>query len=191
MNLIDKAKAFAYERHAGQTRKGGNKPFTNHLDRVAETVSKMTDDQDLIITAWLHDVVEDTDTTLQEVIDLFGERVGKFVSLESEDKRPHLDEKDSWQARKEEQINELNNTPEEYSDVFMVALADKLANTTEMLEAIQLKGPSFWNEFNNSDPVAQEWYYRSFADIIHKKTNLGTTDTYKSYVSVLDSLFTN
>ena len=187
--LIRHAKAFAYERHAGQTRKGNDEPFTSHLDKVTDIIQSLTRDEEVIAAAWLHDLVEDTDTSLEEIVERFGDRVGRFVELESEDKRPEMDEGESWQVRKEEQIEELRNTVEEDSDVFMIALSDKLANTLDMLEAKKMEGSSFWDKFNNSDPIAQHWYYQSFADIIAEKSNLGETIPYKRYIEVIEELF--
>lgn len=188
-NIIKKARDFAYEKHSGQQRKGNNKPFTSHLDKAVEVVETMTNDNDIIAATWLHDVVEDTNTSLKEIYSLFGKRIGRLVELESENKRPHINERESWKVRKEEQIKELKNIPKEDSEVFMIALADKLANTEEMLELKNEKGLSFWNKFNNSDPKEQEWYYQSFADIIHSKSNLSDTRAYKRYIEVLNELF--
>ena len=188
--LTRKAKEFAYARHEGQTRKGNNDPFTSHLDKVVEIILTLTNDEEVIAAAWLHDVVEDTNTSLKEIYDLFGDRVGKFVELESEDKRPEINERDSWKDRKEEQIKELQNTSDEDSDVFMIALSDKLANTKDMLEAKKIEGLSFLNKFNNSNPKDQYWYYKSFADIIGEKSNLSDTEAYKKYIQVIDELFT-
>ena len=187
--LIRKAKIFAYKKHAGQTRKGNNEPFTSHLDKVTDIIQTLTNDEEVIAAAWLHDVVEDTDTSLEEIYELFGDRVGRFVELESEDKRPEINAKQSWQVRKEEQIEELQNTLDEDSDVFMIALSDKLANAIDMLEAKKIEGISFWDKFNNSDPIAQHWYYKSFADIIAEKSDLGKTIPYKRYIEVIEELF--
>ena len=187
--LIRRAKAFAHERHAGQTRKGNNQPFISHLDAVTNIIQTLTNDEEIIAAAWLHDVIEDTDTLLEEIYELFGGRVGRFVELESEDKRPEMNVRKSWQIRKEEQIEALRNTLDQDSDVFMIALSDKLANAIEMLEAKKIEGMSFLNNFNNSDPVAQYWYYKSFADIIAEKSKLAETKSYRKYVEVIDEIF--
>ena len=188
-DLIRQAKAFAYARHAGQTRKGNHEPFTSHLDKVVDIIQSLTDDEEVIAAAWLHDVVEDTETSLEEVYELFGDRVGRFVELESEDKRPEIDVRESWKVRKTEQIEELRNTSDRDSDVFMIALSDKLANAIDMLQAKKTEGISFWNKFNNSDPLEQHWYYKSFADIIDEKSTLGETEAYKKYIQVIEELF--
>lgn len=187
--LTRRAKEFAYERHAGQGRKGNDEPFTSHLDKVVDIIQTLTADEEVIAAGWLHDVVEDTDTSLEEIYGLFGDRIGRFVELESEDKRPEMDVRESWQVRKREQIEELRNISDEDSDVFMIALSDKLANAIDTLEAKKIEGIAFWNKFNNSDPKTQEWYYKSFADIIAEKSNLAETNPYKRYIEVIEELF--
>ena len=188
-NLVERAKEFAYERHEGQVRKGSGVPFTTHLESVVEIVKKLTEDDKVISAAWLHDVVEDTDTTLSEVRSLFGNTVAHYVNLESEDKRPGVDEKTSWRARKEEQIQCLRNTHRGDGDVFMIALGDKLANTKEMLADKRIVGNEVWGKFNNTSPIDQKWYYQSFADVIRDKSNLGGTEVFSEFTSVLSELF--
>ena len=115
--------------------------------------------------------------------------MGRFVELESEDKRPEINVRESWKVRKTEQIEELQNISDEDSDVFMIALSDKLANAIDMLQAKKTEGISFWNKFNNSNPLDQQWYYKSFADIITEKSALGETIPYKKYIQVIEELF--
>lgn len=100
-----------------------------------------------------------------------------------------MDVRKSWQIRKEEQIEELRNTSIQDSDVFMIALSDKLANAMDMLEAKKIEGSSFLNNFNNSDPLAQYWYYKSFADIIAEKSKLAETKPYRRYVEAIAEIF--
>lgn len=71
----------------------------------------------------------------------------------------------------------------------MIALSDKLANAMDMVQSKREEGVSFWNKFNNSDPLDQQWYYNSFAQIISEKSNLSETVPYKKYVEVIEELF--
>ncbi|MDX1806863.1 MAG: HD domain-containing protein [Paenisporosarcina sp.] len=77
--LVVESVEFAYDRHKGQTRKYSNEPYILHPIRVAFIVSSTTNDQATIAAANLHDVVEDTDTELEEIYDVFGKRVGLYV----------------------------------------------------------------------------------------------------------------
>ena len=80
--LLARAYAFAAARHGGHRRKGlAQEPYVNHLVEVAELVAEATGGADpaLVAAAVLHDVVEDTRTTAEEVRDGFGEDVAALV----------------------------------------------------------------------------------------------------------------
>ena len=79
MYLLGKAIAFATERHEGQYRRYDNEPYINHPLRVSETVRRASLDREVIAASILHDVVEDTDTTLEEISEIFGSNVAKYV----------------------------------------------------------------------------------------------------------------
>lgn len=72
------AREFALERHEGQ--RYGGEPYEVHLTEAAAVLERFAvDDPDLTVAVWLHDVVEDTDTTLDEVEQRFGPRVRALV----------------------------------------------------------------------------------------------------------------
>lgn len=169
-NYDTKAKDFAYKAHEGQTRKDGVTPFTNHLDEVASIVRELTDDKELIAVAYLHDTVEDTDVTLDELRNEFNERIAHLVDLETEDKRHHLSEEESWRVRKEEQINHLKTIKNEDKDVFAVVLGDKLAILREIKEDFIKVGDKTFNKLNNKNKEEQYWYYNSFYEVISESS---------------------
>jgi len=75
---IDAALAFAYEAHAGQRRKSGE-PYIIHPILVAAITATISSDETMVMAALLHDVVEDTDHTVEEIEKRFGEDVAKLV----------------------------------------------------------------------------------------------------------------
>jgi (p)ppGpp synthase/HD superfamily hydrolase len=79
MNLIKRARVFASMRHTGQVRKYTGEPYVNHLLGVVRLVSGIGASDEMIAAAWLHDVLEDTETNVAELIDLFGEDVTMLV----------------------------------------------------------------------------------------------------------------
>src|SRR5260221_14243660 len=82
LRLVSEAADFAACRHTGQQRKGrGNEPYVNHLAEVANLLSIATDgiDAELAAAGWLHDTIEDTATTREELAQKFGERVAALV----------------------------------------------------------------------------------------------------------------
>ncbi len=84
MNMLEEAIIYATVMHQGKVRKLVNTPFILHPLEVAQILSMMTSDEDVITAGILHDIVEDTDGTLTEIEKRFGERVAFLVSSESE-----------------------------------------------------------------------------------------------------------
>jgi (p)ppGpp synthase/HD superfamily hydrolase len=79
LNLIDKAKAFAMAKHAGQKRKYTNEPYVVHVLAVAELVQSIGAREAMVAAAILHDTLEDTATTLEELKHEFGHEVAGLV----------------------------------------------------------------------------------------------------------------
>ena len=88
--LVKRAKIYAREAHQriDQRRKYSNLPYHVHLDAVAELVSSVTDDEEMIAAAWLHDVVEDTPATLEDLEQEFGSDVAQLVKELTDVSRP-------------------------------------------------------------------------------------------------------
>lgn len=68
------------ESYKPKKRKFSGLPYIVHPEAVDEIISNITDDEDIIAAAWLHDIVEDTDTTIDDVKSEFNKRIAKLVS---------------------------------------------------------------------------------------------------------------
>ena len=82
LRLVSEAAELAAHRHNGLTRKGrGSEPYINHLAEVANLLAAATDgaDAELVAAAWLHDSIEDTGTTREELAQKFSEHVADLV----------------------------------------------------------------------------------------------------------------
>jgi (p)ppGpp synthase/HD superfamily hydrolase len=77
LQQIAKAREFALAKHQGQTY--GDKPYDYHLNSVANVCAVIWGYEEYIITAWLHDVIEDTDTDWNELKEEFGEEIANNV----------------------------------------------------------------------------------------------------------------
>ena len=110
MNILEEAIIYATIMHQGKIRKFGDTPYILHPLEVAQILSTMTDDQEIITAGILHDIVEDTDGTLAEIRSRFGDRVAELVSSESEEKYPGEDSAATWKKRKEESLKVLRNS---------------------------------------------------------------------------------
>ena len=178
---IQAAVAFATEAHSGQTRKGTSIPYIVHPLEVLDIVSSLTEDEDVLCAAVLHDVVEDTPHTAQEILENFGERVAALVCAESENKRPDLPEKDTWRIRKEETIAHLKTASH---DVLLICLGDKLANLRAICKDYAAIGDKLWERFNAS-PKQIAWYYRSVMEVL--EPHFYNTDAWQELFELCNS----
>ena len=131
---LTQAYHFAAAKHVGQRRKGeAAEPYVNHLTEVAELAARALDgaDLDVIVAAVLHDTVEDTDTTFDEIAAVFGARVASLVAEVTDDKTlPNA-------TRKRLQIEHAAHAS---PGAKIVKLADKTSN----LRALVSSPPKGW-----------------------------------------------
>lgn len=78
---VDRARIYATEAHQriNHRRKYNNEPYHVHLSAVAKLVASVTDNEEVIAAAWLHDTVEDTQATLEDIEEVFGMSVAELV----------------------------------------------------------------------------------------------------------------
>ena len=157
-NIINKAIQFATEAHKGVVRKGSKLPYILHPLEAGVIVSSMTNDENVIAAAILHDVLEDTDVTYEELKKEFGV-VADYVSAESENKRKELPPEATWKIRKQETIEHLQQ--ENRKEIKIIALADKLSNIRSMYQDYQEVGDKLWERFHEKRKEEQGWYYKS------------------------------
>ncbi|MBO4373794.1 MAG: HD domain-containing protein [Lachnospiraceae bacterium] len=185
MDLLEEAIIYATVMHQGKLRKFGNIPYILHPMEVAQILSTITDDKEIITAGILHDVVEDTDGTLQEIEKRFGKRVAFLVDSESENKYPGQEESSTWKQRKEESLRTLKNTTD--NGVRMLWLADKLANIRSLAGMYSEKGEEMWQNFHQSDPQEQCWYYSSVAETV--ELYLNKTGAFKEFIRHINSIW--
>ena len=154
--LFEDALRFATEAHAGMVRKASSMPYILHPMEVATIAATMSEDREVLAAALLHDVVEDTPHTLEEIESLFGSRVAALVAAETEDKREGQPPAETWRIRKEESLVELAHGDR---DAKILWIADKLSNMRSFYRLYLERGSSLWNDFNQKDPKQQLWYY--------------------------------
>lgn len=150
MLKFEKAIVFAANAHQGQKRKGDGSPYITHPITVAITLLDNGCDEDTVKAAILHDTVEDTRVTLNDIESTFGKNVKRLVEGVSEP-----DKSLSWKERKEHTIKHISTA---LFDERLIICADKLHNISSMIEQYQLKGESLWGIFNG-DKEEQIWYY--------------------------------
>ena len=184
--IVDKAIQFAVEKHAGSPRKGTEVPYIVHPMEAASVVAGITDDQELIAAALLHDTLEDTGATYDELVSLFGKRVADLVAAESEDKQEEKPAAETWKVRKQTTIDELKKAG---YDSRLLVLADKLSNIRAIERDVKAQGDCFWNRFNQKDPLMHAWYYMSIAEILESDPKLKDTQACREYVNRVKNVF--
>ena len=181
--LLDRAIVFAVHAHSGTERRGKGYPYIVHPLEAVEIVATMTADQELLAAAALHDTVEDTEVTVEQIRTEFGDRVADLVAAESDEMPAGVSEEDSWHSRKRAAIDRLANAGREAK---IVALGDKLSNMRAIARDYAVQGDAFWNLFHAKDPKDHEWHYRGLADALRE---LDGTFAYKEFEELINQVF--
>jgi guanosine-3',5'-bis(diphosphate) 3'-pyrophosphohydrolase len=129
IRLISEAAELAARRHNGMARKGrGNEPYINHLAEVASLLATVTDgaDAELVAAGWLHDTIEDTDTTREELAERFSDRVASLV-VECTD--------DMSLPKAERRRRQIVDAPKKSDGAKLIKIADKVSNIGARIHA--------------------------------------------------------
>lgn len=181
--LLDRAIVFALRAHAGTERRGKGFPYIVHPLEAVEIVATMTADQELLAAAALHDTVEDTDVTIEQIREEFGEHIASLVEAESDIKVTGVSKEESWRIRKQAAIDRLAAAP---LDTKMVALGDKLSNMRAIARDYSEQGDALWNLFRMKDRKDHEWHYRGLAASLRE---LQDTFAYKEFEQLINQVF--
>src|ERR1700739_388561 len=122
LRVVSEAADLAAHRHNGMARKGrGSEPYINHLAEVANLLAAATDgaDAELVAAAWLHDSIEDTETTREELARKFSERVASLVVEVTDDMSLPKAERRRLQV-----VNASHKSP----SARLIKIADKISN---------------------------------------------------------------
>lgn len=159
--LVFEAITFATRCHEGQFRKGTDIPYIVHPLSMLRFLARLGAPAELQAAAVLHDVVEDTEATLDDLRERFGERVASLVEGATE-----KDKSLSWMERKKAAIHHA----EESQDLELLVLkcVDKLDNLSDIREDHELHGESIWARFK-ADHAAQMWYYGTLTRLFNQR----------------------
>lgn len=181
--LLDRAIIFAVKAHAGTERRGKGYPYIVHPLEAVEIVATMTADQELLAAAALHDTVEDTDVTVDQIRAEFGDRIASLVADESDQFEAGVSDEDSWHTRKQAAIDRLARASH---DAKIVALGDKLSNMRAIARDYAVKGDELWKIFHAKDRRDHEWHYRGLADSLRE---LDGTFAFKEFEKLINEVF--
>lgn len=182
-SFLDRALAFAIKAHSGVERRGKGFPYIVHPLEAVAIVASITADQELLAAAALHDVVEDTEYTVEDIRKNFGDRVANLVSVESDLVVEGKSESESWVERKQFAINRLSKLDR---DGKIVSIGDKLSNARAMLQDYETMGEELWKKFHVSDPKLHKWHYEGLRDSL---SELKGTYAFEEFSEIVDKLF--
>ena len=152
---------------------------------AVEIVATMTPDQELLAAAALHDTVEDTNVTIEQIRTEFGERVASLVAADSDIEVSGVSREESWRIRKQATIDRLAGASR---DAKIVALGDKLSNMRAIARDYAVQGDTLWNLFRMKDRKDHEWHYRGLATSL---SELQDTFAYKEFEQLVNQVFGN
>lgn len=128
LSLVMRATKYAAEQHRGQSRKDvDNTPYINHPLALASLLADYAGvtDTNVIAAALLHDTVEDTSSTIDDIEELFGSKICSIVREVTDDKSLSAPERKRLQIEHAGKIS---------TEAKLVKLADKISNLQDMLE---------------------------------------------------------
>ena len=153
MNIKEKAKMFAIRAHMGQVRKSEpDKPMIIHPISVGMLLEEYGYDDILVAAGYLHDVVEDTKYTIQDIESEFGDEIANLVLSASEP-----DKSLSWEERKTHTIEETKNLPLRNK---LIICADKINNLEDIMIKKKKKGEKDFSSFKRGEDQ-QRWYFEN------------------------------
>ncbi len=182
-SLLDKAIIFAVKAHKNVERRGKGFPYIVHPLEALEIVSTISSDQQLLSAAVLHDVVEDTDYTIDDIRKEFGDVVADLVKAESDVYLPGETSESSWHRRKQEAIDRIRSSSYEAK---VVAIGDKLSNMRAIYRDYVEIGDELWTRFHEKNKSEHAWHYKGLAWALE---DLSDTFAYKEFTYLLNKVF--
>jgi (p)ppGpp synthase/HD superfamily hydrolase len=159
---IKKALQFAARKHHGQMRVETEPlPYITHLFSVALLVAEDGAHDDVVTAAMLHDTLEDTPTTYEELQNTFNDNVATLVQSVSETKEKN-GEKIEWKERKLHYLEQIQSASD---DALLISIADKIDNIESKLEAFEKEGPAVHAHWKRP-PEDYLWFHNEVLKIV-------------------------
>ena len=141
ISIITKAKNFAKHKHDGYKRDNGEDYYESHCLQVYNILQNITSDKEILCAGLLHDTIEDTNTTYEEIASKFGSRVADLVMEVT-----HAERKDYFPKLKT-------------IDGILIKFADRLSNLSEM---------TAWNEKEINQYIKRSKFWKDGSEYADK-----------------------
>jgi len=168
LELVKNAELFAKKKHAGLFRKDGTTPYSKHLEDVVNRLKSLgVIDEELLSTGWLHDTIEDTDTSFDDLYEQFGSRIAVLVSSLS---------KDMKLTKKQREKAYMSQLKEASPEAKLIKLCDISANLSDLKNY----------KASKSKKMRQVKQKRHYLTVI--KNDLIKNSDYPKIISLLESI---
>lgn len=181
MNPLFDAIEFATRAHRGQYRKSTRIPYIVHPLNVVKLLVESGCPDEVVIAGALHDTVEDTPVTREEIRARFGDAVADLVDAVTEPSRSA-----PWEERKRAILARLATAP---LPVLQLEAADKLDNLRSIQQDYLRQGDAVWERFNRPRPY-QHWHYASLADLFKQRVpDYASIPLFNDFVLTVEEVF--
>jgi len=185
MNIVEKAARIAVTAHKEQVRKSDGSPYIVHPFMCAMLLSKHAFPDEVVAAALVHDVLEDTTVSNDELRAALGDTVADIVEAVSEDSRVDWRTiENGWEKRKEAYIETVRNASE---GAKAVSVADKIHNLQSLLRAHEEQGPAVWKKFNRGKE-AKLWFEKGVLTMLQETWQHPLVDEYAVLVARMEQL---
>lgn len=175
---VDFALEFATKAHSGQSRKTDKSlPYIYHPVATSFILKEAGFNDDVVIAGILHDTLEDTDASEDEIKKFFGDKILLIILELSENKELN------WEDRKKKYIRQISNGSNEAK---AVATADKLQNVYSIIKSLN-DGVDTWSFFNRTRDKTID-FYKSFYEEIKKGWNHAMIEELGEKIKILEKI---
>jgi len=158
VSKVKSAELYAKDKHKNMTRKDGITPYSDHLEAVVSHLKSLgIIDEDVLCSGWLHDTIEDTDTTFDDLYERFGKKIAVLVSSLSKD------EKSPKKERERLYVKQLKDAS---VDAKIIKLCDISANLKDLEKSKMSK-----NKMKKTAKQKRHYLNVIKNDIIENKSN--------------------
>ena len=178
MSIIEHAAALALKAHEGQTRKESDVPYIVHPMAVALILARYGFPETVQAAALVHDVVEDTPVTLDDIREELGGQIADLVAPVTHD------DSLGWTEKKKAYIETLRSASE---DAKAIATADKIANARSLLTGYDEQGLTIWSYFN-AGRDKKIWFEKSMLAMLQESWEHPLVDEYATLVDRMEAL---
>jgi (p)ppGpp synthase/HD superfamily hydrolase len=177
-NIIERAASFAADKHKNHTRKEGGLLYISHLVSVALILQKYNFDEKIIAAGLLHDTLEDTETSENEILKNFGQDILELILQVTNDDTL------SWKEKKQKYVDTVKVAS---AGAQAIALADKMHNMKSLLTNLDELGPEKVWSFFNASKEDKLWFEEACLQMF-KETFSGPAEMVSAYESQIVEL---